>query len=312
MVGLLIGVGGATAEPLLVYLAIPAVVAGISDGRLATANTWLATVVAAAAAEFAGSPSDDVPRHVGSAWLWLAIGLGAGLLAAHQARSLRRLEAAQAPYAAAHRLVGQLHTLVRELPVVLDVSSQAKAIQDAVVDSCPRTGRWCSSVAMVGSRPMSATGTQVPGDEEAGRLSACLRPAPASVGDAVALPAAGRGITSSAPSCSVAGLLRPRAQFEPCRTSSTSTPSAWRRRCWSRTSASSPPRRSGTGWPATSTTASPNGSCLSATSRTRWPPWRRTPTPVRGAEELRAEITRLVSELRFSVFDLRDEVDEAR
>ena len=132
MVGLLIGLGGATAEPLLLYLAVPAVVAGVSGGRMSTTNAWLATVVAAAAADVAGNSPDEMSSRVGSAWLWLTIGLGAGLLAAHQARSLRRIEAAQAPYAAAHRLVGQLHTLVRELPVVLDVSSQAKAIQDVV------------------------------------------------------------------------------------------------------------------------------------------------------------------------------------
>ena len=35
------------------------------------------------------------------------------------------------------------------------------------------------------------------------------------------------------------------------------------------------------------------------------------PAARQGAEDLRAEITRLIGELRFSVFDLRHEVDEA-
>ena len=39
------------------------------------------------------------------------------------------MEAAQAPYAAAHRLVGQLHTVAHQLPFDLDVALQARAMQ---------------------------------------------------------------------------------------------------------------------------------------------------------------------------------------
>ena len=130
MVSLLVGSGGSAMAPLLVYLAVPSVVAGIRHGRMATTNTTLASVLTMAA--LAATPDQDHAwSRAGTTLPWLVIGLGAGLLAATQTRSLRKLETAQAPYAAAHRLVGQLHTLVRELPMALDVTTHARALQDS-------------------------------------------------------------------------------------------------------------------------------------------------------------------------------------
>ena len=56
MVSLLIGSAGRAVEPVLIYLAIPAVVAGITYGRLATTNTSLASVLTLVAAVAAGQP----------------------------------------------------------------------------------------------------------------------------------------------------------------------------------------------------------------------------------------------------------------
>jgi len=134
MIGVLIGTAAGPVEPLLPYLAVPAVVAGISGGFATTTNTWLATVLAFTAARAVGLAPGMTADQVGPALPWLFIGLGTGLLGAQRTRSLRRLEAVQAPYVAAHRLVGQLHDLVRALPVELDVTHHGRAIEKAVVD----------------------------------------------------------------------------------------------------------------------------------------------------------------------------------
>ena len=66
MVSLLIGSAGHSVEPLLVYLAIPAVVTGINHGRLATTNTSLASVLTLFAAVVAAQPASQA--GAGSAW----------------------------------------------------------------------------------------------------------------------------------------------------------------------------------------------------------------------------------------------------
>lgn len=133
MVSLLIGNAGSSVEPVMPYLAVPAVVAGVRYGRLATANTSLLGMLTLCASEATAHQDAEFWSAVSAALTWLAIGVGAGLLAAAQTRSLRQLEAAQAPYAAAHRLVGQLHTLARDLPVALDVATHARAVQDCTL-----------------------------------------------------------------------------------------------------------------------------------------------------------------------------------
>ncbi|WP_180933367.1 sensor histidine kinase [Nocardioides ungokensis] len=132
MVGVLVSTATGPVEPLLPYLAVPAVVAGISGGFAPTMNSWLTTVLAFTAADAAGLTPGATADRVGAALPWLFIGLGSGLLCAQRTRSLRRLEARQAPYFAAHRLVGQLHDLVRDLPGELDVTRQVGAIREAV------------------------------------------------------------------------------------------------------------------------------------------------------------------------------------
>ena len=271
MVSLLIGSAGDAVEPLLVYLAIPAVVAGISHGRLATTNTSLASVLTLVAAVVAGlSRRARSGAAISTALPWLVIGLGAGLLAATQTRSLRRLEAAQAPYAAAHRLVGQLHTLVRELPMALDVATHATALQDCG----PRTA---DADTLGGARPhrrrtsraRATHGSPVAGDEEAAPSLRRSTGNASSAADAVAFPLrVGQHVFGAV----VLGRLDTRVRRRgstPSRSSSTSTRSGSRPRCSSTTSAPSPRPRSATGSPATSTTASPSGSCRSATSPTR-------------------------------------------
>ncbi len=125
------------AGAFLVCLTVPAVVAGIRHG----VPTTVATVAVAAAV--VASPLlllslQPLPAGAGG---WLVLALGGGLLGSAQSRSARRSAAAQASYTAAHRLLGQLHGLVQRQAIDLDVTSLAGALRERVeqtpgVQSC--------------------------------------------------------------------------------------------------------------------------------------------------------------------------------
>lgn len=149
---------GATA-PLLIYLAVPMVVAGIRIGSVSVVNAFIATSLALVAAWSGGRVMrlnvDLQPAIV----TWLVIGLGAGLLASWQTRSVRVLEAAQAPYAAAHHLLSQLHALAKEGRVGLDTTRTAA---DLAAEIRGRTGAEHSLILLEGAQdelmPISAFG----------------------------------------------------------------------------------------------------------------------------------------------------------
>ncbi|MFZ2503738.1 MAG: histidine kinase, partial [Nocardioides sp.] len=70
---------------------------------------------------------------------WVIVGFGAGLIAAVLSRSLRKLEEEQAPYLAAHRLMTQLRQLSQELTSGLDSeSSGAALLRDVMVSGTAR------------------------------------------------------------------------------------------------------------------------------------------------------------------------------
>ena len=123
-----LGGGIAASAPLFIYLAVPMVVAGIRVGSVTTINTCIATGIALAAAWSGARAIQLDVRPEPAMFTWLVIGLGAGLLASWQTRSLRLLEAAQAPYAAAHHLLSQLRTLTHEGTVGLDTPHAAAAL----------------------------------------------------------------------------------------------------------------------------------------------------------------------------------------
>lgn len=114
---------------LYVYLAVPAVVAGISQGWVTALNATLAGALAFFTASLTIQDLLKEPEGLGAASLWLLVGLGAGLLAGWQTRSLRRLEDRQGPYAAAHRLVAQLSNLTRATGVGLDSLGAAREVE---------------------------------------------------------------------------------------------------------------------------------------------------------------------------------------
>lgn len=122
------------------YLAVPIIIAGVRHGLVTTLNVTLVsgvTVVAALAAD----PASDSLRRAGEALPWLMIGLGTGLLASWQSRSTRSLAARQAPYAGAHHLMQRLHQLASSGSVGLDSASLASDLDAAMRDAtgCART-----------------------------------------------------------------------------------------------------------------------------------------------------------------------------
>ena len=142
-----LGGGIAASAPLFIYLAVPMVVAGIRVGSVTTINTGIATGIALAAAWSGGRAIEIDMGPEPAMFSWLVIGLGAGLLASWQTRSVRLLEAAQAPYAAAHHLLSQLRTLTHEGTVGLDTPHAAAAL---AAEMRSRTHAQSSSVLLSG------------------------------------------------------------------------------------------------------------------------------------------------------------------
>jgi signal transduction histidine kinase len=106
-------------EAILVYLAVPPLVAGIRNGWLSASNAFL---VSTATVLIGSRVSDEPPSSelLQSAAFWLVAGLGVGILAGVQTRNIRTLEQRQAPYVATHQLMSQLHELASRGEVGLD------------------------------------------------------------------------------------------------------------------------------------------------------------------------------------------------
>lgn len=148
-------------DSLLVYLAVPALVAGVRHGSVTTINTVLLSTAAVAATTAAYRDLGVDIERLATSGSWLVIGLGSGLLAARQGRALRRLEASQAPYAAAHSLVAQLHTLTQKVTVGLDSPSTAARLAGSLSELADAS-RWAVLVGMNADelRPVASHGAQ--------------------------------------------------------------------------------------------------------------------------------------------------------
>ena len=118
-------VAGTDSVPQLgAYLAVPAVVAGVRHGLVTVLNVSLLSAVTVTGF-LAIDPSSDSLPGVAMALPSLAIGLGVGLLASWQSRSMRDLAARQAPYAATHQLMARLHRLASSGALGLDTATLA-------------------------------------------------------------------------------------------------------------------------------------------------------------------------------------------
>ncbi len=119
LVGAVVAAEPSRDESILLYLAVPPLVAGLRHGWLAATNSFLVS----AAAVLVGGRLSSEPASLEvfqSAAFWLITGLGIGVLAGVQTRSIRSLEQSQAPYIATHQLMSQLHDLASRGEVGLD------------------------------------------------------------------------------------------------------------------------------------------------------------------------------------------------
>ncbi|NYE38908.1 signal transduction histidine kinase [Nocardioides cavernae] len=126
-------------EAILLYLAVPPLVAGIRLGWLSATNAFLVSTAALVIGSrvSADPPSMDVLQSAG---FWLLTGLGVGVLAGVQTRSIRDLEQRQAPYVATHQLMSQLHDLASRGEVGLDSVKLATELAGRLRDGTGATG----------------------------------------------------------------------------------------------------------------------------------------------------------------------------
>jgi signal transduction histidine kinase len=132
---------------VLAYLAVPPVVAGVRFGLLTTTNATLVAAAASVATVLISSDPDGGERLTRAA-VWLLVGYGVGLLASWQLRSVRDIEARQAPYAAANQLMSQLHQLAQRGRLGLDSAQLAVELETALRTA---TGSESSAVFVHGS-----------------------------------------------------------------------------------------------------------------------------------------------------------------
>lgn len=168
------------------YLAVAPITAGVRHGLVTTLNVTLISVLTAAATIAADSTSDALVR-MRDTLPWLAIGLGVGLLASWQSRSIRNQVASQAPYEAAHHLMERIHQLASSGTLGLNSASLATDLDTAMRHA---TGCARSTVFVVEAddslRPLNA-----PDDVERLALEITRSPADHTPGAAV-IPLRGR------------------------------------------------------------------------------------------------------------------------
>jgi signal transduction histidine kinase len=127
-------VGTGSASELGAYLAVAPITAGIRHGLITTVNVTLISGISVAAT-VATQPSGESLDQVAATLPWLVIGLGVGLLASWQSRSTRDLAARQAPYEAARHMMARIHELASSGSVGLDSASLAMELDTAMCDA---------------------------------------------------------------------------------------------------------------------------------------------------------------------------------
>lgn len=148
---------------LFIYLAVPPIVAGVRHGWVTTVNAGF-IIAATTLSTLALTPGTGaVGDRVLAATPWLVIGMGVGLLATWQSRSMRDIEARRAPFATANQLVSQLHSLASRGTVGLDSVQLAAELETSLRTA---TGATQSAVFIQGRRSdldlLSSYGPEVP------------------------------------------------------------------------------------------------------------------------------------------------------
>jgi hypothetical protein len=152
---------------LLPYLAVPPIVAGVRHGWVTTVNAGFAAA-STTLVTLAVMPDTEAMRaRIVEAAPWIVIGMGVGMLASWQTRSMREMEARHEPFAVANQLVSQLHALASRGSVGLDSVQLAAELETALRTA---TGATRSAVFVHGRRSEPELLSSFP--------SASLTPAP--------------------------------------------------------------------------------------------------------------------------------------
>lgn len=122
---------GGTTYPAaaLGYLAVPPIVAGLRAGAVSTVTTALAIALTAALSSLAGN-AGEIPT--GLVTVWLVIGTVLGLAASVFFRGARRTEERHAAYVEARRLLSDLRSVSDKLPGGLNPTSPTEELLTGV------------------------------------------------------------------------------------------------------------------------------------------------------------------------------------
>lgn len=135
LAAVLLGSSSGDVVTLLPYFIAPPLAAGIRAGWVTCLNATLATLLALVGTWLTADALGSDLSSIEAGLPWLAVGMAAGLLASWQTRSVRQLEEAQAPYLAAHRLMTQLHAVAQELSGGLDSTTAGEALVRDIMTS---------------------------------------------------------------------------------------------------------------------------------------------------------------------------------
>lgn len=158
---------GPTPWGLVVYLVLPPLIAGVHHGWVWALNAGVISAITI----FVCLDATDAPvvRALTASLPWMLMGIAIGVLAAWWTRSVRDLETRQAPYAAAHRLMAQLHELTQRGDVGLDSTMLAQDLVTAI-----RATTGADAVAVLAHGPRGAL-VQIASHGETTRLAAYVQ-----------------------------------------------------------------------------------------------------------------------------------------
>jgi signal transduction histidine kinase len=153
---------GGSHSPLLVYILAPGFAAGLAAGlEDAIATPALGAVVLAVGRALASPPTEPLSGLATSAAEWLVLALVAGLLASWIRKLIQETAShdAQESYLSAYRLLSQLRTVSRQLSAGLDATTLAEGMLRSLQDVMPYD-RGAVFVRSSGTRlvPLAYTG----------------------------------------------------------------------------------------------------------------------------------------------------------
>jgi signal transduction histidine kinase len=167
LAALIIDATAAAGAPLYVYLAIPTLVAGMQRGAPVAVSTAAAECFAVLGAGVASHQTGELAGVMELAGPWMLGGIGLGLLGAWIRANNRHPSVDQVGYESAHRLLAQLRAVSRSLSSGLDTSALADQILQHTLDAtAARSAAILVRVDGTRLAALASKGDRVPADLE--------------------------------------------------------------------------------------------------------------------------------------------------